>query len=82
MCDKQATYTMATQALVDWAKANGITPVIFHKTTGFTYQHAWRLLSGQAGVTERTLGRLLLTYPEAARRVAAAMRDDFGRVPA
>ena len=62
----------AKQALRTWAAANQIGPVEFHRQTGFTYQHAWNILRGNRPITEKTLGRLLIVWPEAAQIVAQA----------
>jgi hypothetical protein len=49
-------------ALLSWCQRNRIDATSLAKSTGFTYLHAWRLLSGNSPVTAETLGRFVLAY--------------------
>jgi hypothetical protein len=49
-------------ALLAWCQANQVDATSLAKSTGFTYLHAWRLLSGNSPVTAETLGRFVLAY--------------------
>lgn len=50
------------QALQEWAKANKITAANFARATGYSYQHAWRLLAGDTEPTTDTLGRIVVGF--------------------
>ncbi len=61
------------QALQNWAIGNRITPVMFAAVMGYTYNHAYQILRGNADVTFDVLGRFTVAYgPEAAARLASA----------
>jgi len=48
--------------LVAWAERDGISPAEFSRRTGYSYNHAYQLLRGQAAVTTDTLGRVFVAY--------------------
>jgi hypothetical protein len=59
-------------ALLAWCQEHAVDATALAKGMGFTYFHAWRLLSGKSPVTAETLGRFVLTYgAEAAGEVVA-----------
>lgn len=62
MTKKTATPDTPKMALRKWAFANEITPAQFAKRTGFTYQYAWGLISGDEIPTVQTLGTILVSY--------------------
>lgn len=35
---------------------------LFAKETGYSYQHAWSLISGKSPITDSVIGRFVLTY--------------------
>jgi len=35
---------------------------LFAKETGYSYQHAWSLISSKAPITDSVIGRFVLTY--------------------
>lgn len=45
-----------------WCRLKGVDASTFAAQTGFSYMHAWRLLSGKSPVTAETLGRFVLAY--------------------
>jgi len=58
------------EALIAWAKANGVTPPQFTKTMGYSYNHAYQLLRGNSDVTFDLLGRFTVAYgPDAASQL-------------
>lgn len=57
-------------ALLSWCQAHEVNATALSKGMGFTYFHAWRLLTGKSPVTAETLGRFVLAYgPEAAGEI-------------
>ncbi len=49
-------------AVQAWAKQREIRPTDFAKATGYSYNHAYQVLLGDAAVTAETLGRITLAY--------------------
>ena len=61
------------ETLKAWAEANQVTPPQFARAMGYTYNHAYQILRGNADVTFDVLGRFTVAYgPEAAARLASA----------
>ena len=71
--------TSPKEILRRWAKKNGITPAALAEQSRFTYNHAWKILSGGYPITLETLGRLLLVYGQdgPALEMAEAMRNEL-----
>lgn len=66
--------TTASEVLRDWAKEHDITPVRFMKITGYTYAHAYKLMTGAVPPTTETLGRLVRCgHASLAERIAKVM---------
>lgn len=58
------------ERLRNWADRNGIRPADFAKKMGYSYNHAFQLLRGNADVTPEMIGRLVLAYgPQAAAEI-------------
>jgi transcriptional regulator with XRE-family HTH domain len=49
-------------ALQAWAKARNLRPSEFARATGYSYNHAYQVLEGEAAVSAETLGRVALAY--------------------
>ena len=62
MSNKPTEPNNLNTALLAWCQANQVDATSLAKSTGFTYLHAWRLLSGNSPVTAETLGRFVLAY--------------------
>lgn len=61
------------EALQQWANQNGITPPDFARTMGYSYNHAYQLLRGEAEVKIEMLGRFVVAYgTEASKPIAEA----------
>lgn len=64
------------QALIKWADDKQITPPSFSREMGYTYQHAYQLLRGQADVTFELLGRMAVVYgADTIAPIVSAMRE-------
>jgi len=64
-------------ALRAWADSNEVTPAEFGRKMGYTYNHAYQLLRGEAEVTVDMLGRFVVAYgAEASRTIAAAFAQN------
>lgn len=50
------------ERLQEWAERNGIRPADFAREMGYSYNHAYQLLRGNAEVTTDMLGRMVLAY--------------------
>jgi hypothetical protein len=71
------------EALVQWAKQNGITPAKLSEKTGYSYMHCWSLLRGDTVITAGTLGWLTLAFgAESVAEIAEAMRAEMPFVSA
>lgn len=65
-----------SEVLQDWAKEHAITPVRFMKITGYTYAHAYKLMTGAVPPTTETLGRLVRCgHASLAERIAKVMAN-------
>lgn len=53
---------LLTEKVRAWALRESIRPADFARKTGFSYQHAYNLLSGSGRVSDETLGRISRTY--------------------
>ncbi len=51
-----------TEGMRGWAERQGIKPADFARKTGYSYQHAYQLLRGNAEVMDETLGRVARCY--------------------
>ena len=49
------------EALGLWVQVN-CSISLFAKETGYSYQHAWSLISGKSPITDSVIGRFVLTY--------------------
>jgi hypothetical protein len=73
----ETKHTSAKTALKTWMEQNKITPAVFARATGYSYNHAYQLLRGQARVSEAVVARLLLGFgQQIATEVATALRQE------
>ena len=49
------------EALGRWVQIN-CSISMFSQETGYSYQHAWSLISGKTPITDSVIGRFVLTY--------------------
>lgn len=62
-----------------WAEEHQISPADFARMTGYSYNHAYQLLRGEAAVTDQVIGRITVTYgPEAAAEILKEASADAG----
>lgn len=45
-----------------WAEKHQISPADFARMTGYSYNHAYQLLRGDAAVADEVIGRIARTY--------------------
>jgi plasmid maintenance system antidote protein VapI len=78
---KVTTPPTPTEALREWAQANGMNAAKFSRASGFSYMYAWMLLNGDKAITSETFGRLVLAFgSEAMRGVEAALKAERAAV--
>lgn len=64
-------------ALQSWANKNHISPAEFGRKMGYSYNHAYQLMRGEAEVTIDMLGRFMVAYgADDAKEIAAAFQDE------
>src|SRR3989304_8205038 len=69
----------AKAVLIAWAREREITPSIFSKAMGYSYSHAWQLLSENMTVypTLDLIGRMLAAYgAEEAQLISDSLNGD------
>lgn len=60
-----------------WAEEMQISPAEFARVTGYSYNHAYQLLRGDAAVTTEVIGKITVTYgPEAAATILKGGEQD------
>ena len=64
-------------SLREWAEKQNVTPAEFARVTGYSYNHAYQLLRGDAAVTTEVIGRIIVTYgPEVAGEILKGEHKD------